>query len=237
MPLPPETQAALDRVVSTLKDRLRENLHSLVLYGSAARGNFVAGVSDLDLLIVLKESTPEAHAAIADALRGPLRIDPIVLPLRGLDRSIQAFALKFRSIKRTYRVLHGADPLAIDVDERVLRFLCEQGLRNLKMRLVHAYITRDPQGYVRYLREIAPALFTDLAEALRVQGTEIPPGFEERIPILEREFDLKAPVLKDLLDLHSRPRTVSADEVFDLHSRLHRLLAQVLQWVETKWPK
>ena len=51
--LPRETQEALDRAVAALTKTLGANLHSLVLYGSAVRGNLVPKVSDLNLLILL----------------------------------------------------------------------------------------------------------------------------------------------------------------------------------------
>jgi predicted nucleotidyltransferase len=163
--LPPETQAALDRVVAVLTKTLGANLHSLLLYGSAVRGNLVPKVSDLNLLILLEESTPEAHAAITEAIRGPVRIEPFILGRALLARSLQAFAVKFLSIKRNYRVLHGQDPFAtLTVDEGLARFLCEQALRNLWLRSVRAYVVfgQDRTRYTRFLTKVTPALFTDL---------------------------------------------------------------------------
>lgn len=237
MDLPPDAKAALDKAVARLQTLLGENLYSLVLYGSAVRGNFVAGKSDLNLLLVLNESTPEAHVAIGEALRGPDRINPLVLGRRGIERSVQAFALKFRSIKRSYRVLHGTDPLAIDVDPKFLRFLCEQALRNRRLRLVHAFIVLDPKRYAQQVISAVPSLFTELAEVLRVEGTEVPAGFHDRIPILEKAFDARAPVLNELLDLRSKPRDLSAEETKNLHAQVYRLLSHVIVWIESRWPK
>ena len=97
MNLPRDIQVRLDRTVDLLQKLLGENLHSCILYGSAVRGDFVPAVSDLNFLMVLNESTAEAHAAIADAVRGTLRIEPFVLGRKGLERSMRSFALKFRS--------------------------------------------------------------------------------------------------------------------------------------------
>jgi predicted nucleotidyltransferase len=234
MTLPHEVQAALDRVLASLQATLGGNLHSLVLYGSAVRGNFVAGKSDLNLLIVLQESTPEAHSAVAEAIRGPIRVEPIVIGRRGMERSFQSFALKFRSIRRSYRVLHGPDPLAIDVDPTILKFLCEQALRNYRMRLVHAFVTMDRKRYSRFLLDSVPALFTALAEVLRVEGIEIPSGFTERIPIIERGYDVQAPVLQELLRLRAAPAEADAA---DLHAQVFRLVDRAVLWVESRWPK
>lgn len=240
MNLPPEMQAALDSVLAALKSRLRDNLYSCALYGSAVRGNIVSGVSDLNLLIVLAESTPEAHAVIAEALRGSkVEIEPFILGREGLERSQRAFAVKFHSIRRHYRVLHGADPLkdlAIDTD--LHRFLCEQAVRNLRLRMVHAYVTfgHQPKRYSAYLAQAVPSVFTDLSEILRCEGQEVPNEFPERVALLERACNCDASVLRDLLKLKESPRDLSADEVADHHARAYRLLSAAVRWMESQWP-
>src|SRR5688572_10384338 len=100
-------QAALDEAVSSLRRELGDNLHSCCVHGSAVRGNFIPGVSDLNLLIILKESNTAAHESVARAIGGSRQIDPFVLGRRGLERSVRAFATKFASIKRHHRVLYG----------------------------------------------------------------------------------------------------------------------------------
>ncbi len=236
--LPPETQAALDRVVAVLTRTLGANLHSLLLYGSAVRGNLVAKVSDLNLLILLEESTPEAHAAIADAIRGSVRIEPFILGRALLARSFQAFAVKFLSIQRNYRVLQGQDPFAaLAVDEGLARFLCEQALRNLRLRSVRAYVVfgQDRARYTRFLTKVTPALFTDLGEALRRVGTEIPRSYEDRIPVFEKAFGGEAGILGELLQLKSSGRAISGDAT-PIHARLFRLLDAAVRWMEAQWP-
>jgi hypothetical protein len=237
--LPPETQAALDRAVSALTKTLGANLHSLVLYGSAVRGNLVPRVSDLNLLILLDESTPEAHAAIAEALRGPMRIEPFILGRALLARSLQAFAVKFLSIRRNYRVLHGIDPFAnLTVDEGLARFLCEQATRNLRLRCVRAFVVfgHDPARYSKFLSKLVPAIFTDLSEGLRRTGTEVPRDYEARLPVFEKEFTAEASVLRELLQLKASDATLSPDQARLVHDRLFRLLDAAVRWMEGQWP-
>jgi hypothetical protein len=196
-------------------------------------------VSDLNLLILLEESTPDAHAAIADAIRGPVRIEPFILGRALLARSLQAFAIKFLSIKRNYRVLHGADPFgSLVVDEALARFLCEQTVRNLRLRSVRAFVVlgHDRARYSKFLARLAPALFTDLTEALRRVGTEIPKSYEERIPLFEKVFGVDASVLRDLLKLRTSDGTLSAEEVRRVHDGLFRLLDAAVRWMEGQWP-
>lgn len=238
--LPAVMQRALDAALDRLKKSLGENLYSCLLYGSAVRGNVVPGVSDLNLLLILEQSTPEAHAVIAECIRGDVEIEPFILGRPGMERSFQAFALKFRSIQRHYQVLHGADPFTqFIVSDDVLRFLCEQALRNLRLRLVHAFVTHgnDPGRFQRHLIAIVPGVMTDISEALRCSGANVPNDFKERIPLFESALSVNAGVLTRLLTLKNETRKLSATELMELHSQLYVLLSHTIAWMETRWPR
>jgi hypothetical protein len=237
MNLPPETQTALDDVVLRLKQTLGDNLVALVLYGSSVRGDFVPGVSDLDLLVVLAESTPAARAALAAAIRGPLRIDPFVLGRRGLERSARAFALKFRSIQRNHRVLHGADPFAaFAVDEPLLRFLTEQSLRNVRLRLVRAYVLfgATPERYGQVLARLTTVMVVDLTNVPRLAGMDVPRAIEARIRQLGDVLGLDTSVLAELVERrrgHGKWTDVDA-----FHARLFGVVDRAVHWLEERWP-
>jgi hypothetical protein len=233
----PEMQELLDKAVERLRTELGGNLYSCCLYGSVVRGNVIKGVSDLNLLIILNESNCPAHEAISRAIGGEPKIDPFVLAKNGLARSFRAFAPKFASIKRNYRVLVGVDPLAeFGADPQLEKFLCEQVLRNLRLRLVYSFVTRQRhKAYDAFvIRNVTP-LFVQLSEVLRLNGVSIPTGFDARIPVLEREFKVDGSVLHDLLSLKSAPRRLNESEIVNLHAKLFALVDAVLVWIESHW--
>lgn len=230
-------ESLLDRAVAALRSGLGENLWSCCLYGSAVRGNSIDGVSDLNLLVVLHESDGAAHEAVALALKDFPQIDPFILAKRGFARSARAFAPKFASIRRHHRVLHGADPFAgLTVDTAMERFLCEQGLRNLRLRLVYAYVMRRRQkNYDRFVLNHTTALFVQFSETLRLHGTAIPTDFAERIPIFERAFGIDGAVLRELLETKQAPHRFTEPENVATHARLVPVLDGALRWIETNW--
>jgi hypothetical protein len=232
-------QKLVDTALNSLHVALGDNLYSCSLYGSAVRGDLIEGVSDLNLLIVLKSSTVEAHQQIADAIRDLPRIDPFILGQRGFDRSVRAFASKFASIQRNYRVLFGADPFrGLQIDAKLERFLCEQAMRNFRLRLVYAFVTRTRTkgGYERFLLHNISPLFAQLSQALRLNGISIPKEFPDRIPIFEREFQINGKVLEDLLEMkHERTKWVDP-EAEAWHERLFPVIDSVLVWIESHWP-
>lgn len=235
----PKVESTLERAVESLKAELAVNLYSCCLYGSAVRGNAIEGVSDLNVLLVLNESDASAHSAVARALKDYPQIDPFVLGKRGFERSTRAFAPKFVSIRRNYRLLYGADPLAeLKVDVGLERFLCEQALRNLRLRLVYSFITRGRhKAYDRFLVRNVTPLFVNISEVLRLENIAIPAAFEARLPILEREFNVDADVLRDLLALKRAPSGFSEPDAVKWHERVFPVIDAVLRWIEDRWTK
>lgn len=237
--LPRGVSKVLDPVMDRLQKTLVDNLHSGVIYGSAVRGDFVDGKSDVNLLLVLNRSTPEAHAAIADALESAARVEPFVVSRWELPRSRRVFALKFLSIKRHYRVVHGEDSMAdFDPDPGLVRFLCEQALRNLRLRLTHAFVTHkgDRTRYSRLVIESLAALFTVLSDPIRTAGHEVPTAYADRPGLLAETYRADTGVLTDLLALKKSGRRMTQDEAAGIHRGLYQLLSQALEWVREQWP-
>lgn len=85
-------------------------------------------------------------------------------------------------------------------------FFREQGVRNLRLRLVYAYVMRRRQkNYDRFVRNNTTAMFVQLSEVVRLRGGTIPTGFPERVKIFEREFAIDGGVLHELLALKRAP--------------------------------
>ncbi len=229
-----KSRGILTEVVSDLRQKLGENLYSCILYGSAVRGSFVAGSSDINLLIILNESTPSAHREIAKVLKRKIHIEPFVICRIGMERSFEAFAIKFCSIQRHYLVLHGEDPLRdLVIDEKILRFLTEQAIRNLRLRVVRAYITlgEEHRRYLDLVIGFVPQIFIDIGSVFRVRGFVVADDFADRIPLITEHLGDSASVLADLLALRKKRPTLSGDELFQLHTRLFTLLDETIAWM------
>jgi predicted nucleotidyltransferase len=232
--LPVKAGITLTEVVTRLCKKLGDNLYSCILYGSAVRGSFNPQNSDLNVLIILNESTPDAHREISRILNTKIRIEPFVISRIGMERSFEAFAIKFCSIQRHYRVLFGEDPLHdLVIDERILNFLTEQSLRNLRLRVVRAYIhlSSERKRYIDYINQIMPQVFTDIGTAFRVRGFPVMEGFSERIPLVREQLGDAANVLEDLLALKGRKMALSDRDIFRLHEKLFTLLDRTVTWL------
>jgi len=227
------------QVCEELRQNLKENLASFALYGSAVRNDMVAGRSDLNVLIILEHSAPEAHRVIAELLVRYPSVAPFVLSKSELERSRTVFALKFNSIKRNYRIIYGEDFLAdFSPSDELLRFLSEQSLRNLRLRIKNAYIRnyQKPERFGIFVMKNIPALFVSLSEILRCAGIDVPKDHAARPELIGKSMGTDASVLAELREAQRSPKFFSPDDAFRIHSEIFRLLSAAIEWVQKEWP-
>jgi predicted nucleotidyltransferase len=136
-----------EKVIGEFIERLRgavtANLVSVVLYGSAAEGEFHPEYSDLNLLCVLRDASFPALARMVDVVqwwRGKKHRPPLVLTSQELTASADVFSIEFVDMKHRYRVLLGEDVLRdLNVPMRMHRAQLEYELRE-KMFLLRQHI-------------------------------------------------------------------------------------------------
>ncbi|MBK8001866.1 MAG: nucleotidyltransferase domain-containing protein [Verrucomicrobia bacterium] len=236
----PSVDQVVEEVASAMADQLGRNLHSLILYGSAVRGDRSATGSDINLLVVLEASTAPAHRALRDLVRRWPIINPFIVERAGLPRAARVFALKFQSIRRNYRVLRGVDPLStLGVSPALELFLTEQELRNFRMRLVHAYVTDtgDSRRYGRFVLRQISRLIIVLSDVLRCAQQIFPRELPERLPVFERVLGVDTGVLRRLLELKREGRELNESDAAATHGELVSLSSRALQWMEERWPE
>lgn len=104
----------LNEFVEKLRGAAGENLISVVLYGSAANGEFHPEYSDLNLLCFVRDTSFMALSKIApvvDWWRGKKHQPPLLLTADELKASADVFSIEFADMKQRYRVLYGEDLL------------------------------------------------------------------------------------------------------------------------------
>jgi len=91
-----------------------DNLVSVILYGSAAEGEFHPEYSDLNLLCLMHDvSLPalQKTSGVMSWWRGKRHHPPLVLTPEELIASADVFSIEFNDMKQRYRVLYGQDLL------------------------------------------------------------------------------------------------------------------------------
>jgi len=125
--------AFMDEFVEKLRAAAGENLVSIVLYGSAAEGEFHPEYSDLNTLCLLRDASFASLGKIAGVVewwRGKKHHPPLVLTETDLRTSADVFSIEFVDMKTRYRVLYGEDVLRnLEVPMHLHRSQLEYELR------------------------------------------------------------------------------------------------------------
>ncbi len=122
--------------------------YSSILYGSAARGDYIPGRSNINLMLVIDQITPQVLRSLGrgfTAWRKAGREPPLVLSRAEWDRASDAFPIEITDMQTAYKVLRGADPLqGVRADPADLRKALEREFRGKLLRLRQGYATYAP---------------------------------------------------------------------------------------------
>jgi predicted nucleotidyltransferase len=120
-----------------------DTLISVVLYGSAAEGEFHPGYSDLNVLCVVRETSFASlnrMTPVVEWWHKKNHRPPLVLSAEELKTTADVFSIEFLDMKQRYRVLHGDDLLQdLQVPMHLHRSQVEYELRE-KLLLLRQHV-------------------------------------------------------------------------------------------------
>ena len=138
-----ETEKA-ERLAADLQKAYGDDLVSAVLYGSAARGEYHEGISDLNVLVLLRSTDAASlrrSSELARAWAAGGNPPPMVLGADEWRRSADVFPIEMSDIRDAHRVLLGADPfVGVEIDPRDLRLQAENELKGKYVQLRQGYL-------------------------------------------------------------------------------------------------
>jgi hypothetical protein len=175
------TESKLNEFVHRMNEVASANLESIILYGSAARGDFHPEHSDLNVLCVLRSLAIEELARVAPVVRWWV-VDqqepaPLFFTAEELRQSADVFSIELRDMQDSRRVLIGADPIAnLHLPTNLHRLQVEHELRTLLLKLRNAYFRApgDAHRLTPVLRKSFSSVLTLLRHVIIAFG-ETPP--------------------------------------------------------------
>ena len=142
--LPEEVQGHLEKIMAQFHQVSSTDVDGLVLFGSAARGDFIVGRSNINLLVVVRDLSVEFMQGMGRLHRqwGKHQIvAPLVMTKDDLGRSSRLFPLEFLQMTQHHVVLAGQDPFTeFSLDAVRLGWQCEQELMANLFRLRQRFI-------------------------------------------------------------------------------------------------
>jgi len=233
----PEKQ--INEFVSRLRQAAGENLQAVLLYGSAASGEFHPEFSNLNLLCILREMSFGELTAMAPAVEWWSRQKhhaPLVLTREELERAADVFSIELLDIQQNHRVLFGDDVLSeLRIPMHLHRVQLEYELREkvilLRQRLLAA---AGNKGRLWDLLLSSFSAFTTLfRHALIALGDTAPPSKQEAIRALSTRIRFDPSAFLQLLDIREHKAERKQFDVADVFTRYLAAIQQVTAALDT----
>lgn len=180
----------LETFAEQVAQALGPRLVTLLLYGSAARGEQPHGAAMNTLLVTDGDEEGGADPDLFDRLAGPVRAwtaarhpAPLILTAREWRESADAFPIEYQDIRDAHRILAGRDPWeGITVQREHARRQLEHELMGKLVHLRQAYAARwnQPKRLAAVVLETRAGFLTMLRAVLRLAG-RTPPALPEAL--------------------------------------------------------
>jgi len=129
-------------------DAVLDGRYSAVLYGSAARGDYRPGRSDVNVMLLVESAAPPVLASLGRAFaawRKSAQEPPLLMTRVEWARATDAFPIEVADMQAAYKVLRGPDPVqGLRVDRADLRRALEREFRGKAVRLRQGYAALNP---------------------------------------------------------------------------------------------
>ena len=235
-----ETQQLLRSYVKDVAQVFGNKLESVLLYGSAVRGEFLPGRSNLNLLLFVSSydvAVLKKYNGLHKRWSKEQLVVPLFLTAADLQSAAFVFPLEYQDIYEWHRVLWGQDPfVGFKVDTRHLTSEVLQALRGnllrVRQRLVEGGSTEEAMTILLPLS--ITALLPVLRGTQRLLGRPVLSHGEPLFKDLEVHLGINLTGLRDALLLKRGQISPGHKEVPRLMDRYLESLAQLVTTVEQR---
>ena len=215
--LPPDIENKLIDITECLKSLYTDGLVSVILYGSAARGEFKKKRSNINLAIVLRDTSLENLAKAKRDLssRRYAIFNVIFFTEEYIGRTGDVFPVEFLDMRDNHRVMYGKDVFTgIDIDMKHLRFQCEQELKEKLLQISGFYLAnRDKNILTAFLFKSLNSTLHILRNVARLKGGIPQSSKEDVISGLSKEFGAPLASMSGILEASKSNRRLSSGEI------------------------
>ena len=220
--IPEEPKEIFPAITDDYKELFGNDLVSIILYGSAASGEYIHGKSDINFMMVLSEqgidSLERAFEVIARWKKRNVAT-PLFLTEDYVRTSLDVFPIEYLNFQKAYELVYGEDILKdLTFDPGALRLQCEREIKGKLLLLREAFL--ETQGKGRPLQKLVSqsvrAFIAIFCGLLFLEGKELPRDSREVVRQVCKTFELDSALFEKLLDIRGKKMKAGAAEMTGL---------------------
>ncbi|HME36330.1 MAG TPA: nucleotidyltransferase domain-containing protein [Candidatus Sulfotelmatobacter sp.] len=228
----------IDEFVTRIRAAAKDNLVSVMLFGSAAAGDYHPEFSNLNLFCVVRDNSFAALQALApvaqwwDKQKQP---PPLFMTRDELERSADVFSIELMDMKQHHRLVFGEDVLNdLAIPATFHRLQVEYELREkLSLLRQHLLLAAGNDGRMWELLTRSLSSFVTLfRHALMAQGLDAPVAKREAVQALAKQIGFDPSGFLHVLDVREGKAARRNFDVADVFARYLAALEQVTAAVD-----
>jgi len=215
--IPAKPQEIFKSFTADCRKCFGDDLVSIILYGSGARGEYVPKRSDINFMVVLSpagiNSLSRALPLVA-AWKKRMVATPLFITKNYIETSLDTFPIEFLNFKAAYTVVDGEDVLQdIMLEKKFVRLQCERELKGKLLQLRQRFL--ETGGHRRGIGVLIalslPTFFSIFEAILFLKGRAPVSGTEKLIEAIALEAGLDRELFLQLAAVRNGRRKLSDD--------------------------
>ncbi|MFA4875700.1 MAG: nucleotidyltransferase domain-containing protein [bacterium] len=184
-----------------------DDLKAVVLYGSAAGGDYSRKFSDFNVFCVLSDVSPGTLAHANPLVRKWVKKGnppPHFFGAEHIERSLDVFPMEFMDMLDRHETLIGHDPLAgITVETNNLRHQCESELKGklIHLRTFYTANCHKPKLIAGMMMDSFPTFLAAMRATLRMLGEKPPADARAIAEFIGTRVGLNPTIFFDIIDI------------------------------------
>jgi len=231
-------EKTINDFVSRLRAAAEANLESVILFGSAAAGDYHPEFSNVNLFCVIRDSSFAALQALAPAVKWwntQKQPPPLFMTHDEIRHSTDVFTIELLDMQRHHRVLFGEDVVrTLTIPPKLHGVQVEYELRE-KLALLRQHFLlasgNDSRMWELLLRSVS-SFATLFRHALIVLGHDAPVEKRDAVEALSKQIGFDASGILQVLDVRKRKVDRKKVSVADVFSRYLAAVEQVAAAVD-----
>ena len=237
--LPEDVREILEKYLTQLQKEWHADLEGALLFGSAARGDFIAGRSNINILVIVRHLSVDVLQRAGRLHRqwGKHQIvAPLMMTEEELRRSRHLFPLEYLQMQDHHVLLIGRDPFGTEqIEGRQLGWQCEQELMANLLRLRQRFV--EGEGRAEAIRALLilsiTAVLPCLRGLLRVSGQTSKGRDAQILERLPQALQFESTVLLEMLQMKRGMNSPGSLEWTKVYERYLQNLETLCQRVQT----
>ncbi|MDF7823149.1 nucleotidyltransferase domain-containing protein [Pontiellaceae bacterium B12227] len=215
-----------EKLVEELKQACPTGLKTVVLYGSAAAGDYAGKRSDYNVLVVTEDlnlSTLDALSKTASKWSQAGNPAPLLFTEERLSQATDVFPIELLDIRECHKILYGEDVVqGLEIDTKNLRLEIEHELRGKLIKLRQSYLLTGgkPKAVAELMVDSLSTFLVLFRASLRLFEEAVPQQKFQALEQLSNHLEFDASVFLTVQQLKAgtkKPKEVVVGDLFNTY--------------------